>query len=152
MFQSRRSQSPGHVSSGSGEGAQGVDTRSDPQAVPTSPREEVGLSSGGAKGVTRARTRQRKCQDALGEEERDQPTQEAGEGRRRAGSETKREERAGEAPPQTRKRRQQQTPEPRRGDVHGQARPGIPHFARPGDNDADSPRSLLPELVSVGPE
>lgn len=109
------------------------------------------LSPGRGKGATRAqRARQRKCQDALGEAERDQPTQETGEDRRRAGSETKRRERAGEAQPQTRKRRQQQ--KPRRGGVRSQARPGIPPFTRPGDKDADSWRGLLPELVSVGPE
>lgn len=57
---------------------------------------------------------------------------EAGEGRlREAGSETKREENAREAPPQTRKPRQQQTPG-RRGGVCSQALPGTPGCARPG--------------------
>lgn len=51
---------------------------------------------------------------------------------REAGSETKREESASEAPPQTRKHRQQQTPGPRRGGVCSQALPGIPRFAHPG--------------------
>lgn len=118
-----------------------MDTPSDPKAVPTSPREGPELSPDLGKGATRvlARARQRKCQDAFGEAERDRPTQETGEGRRSAGSQTKREERTGEAQPQTRKHWQQQTPEPRHGGVRSQAGPGIPQFA---------PRGQLPGLLT----
>lgn len=49
---------------------------------------------------------------ALGEAERDLWTQETGEDRREAGSETKPEENARKAQPQTRKHRRQQPPEP----------------------------------------
>lgn len=51
---------------------------------------------------------------ALGEAERDLWTQETGEDRREAGSETKPEENARKAQPQTRKHRLQQPPERRR--------------------------------------
>lgn len=88
---------------------------------------------------------------ALWEAERDPWTQETGEDKREAGSETKPEENARKAQPQTRKHRLQQPPDPRRGGVRSQALPGISPFKCLVTNaHPDSWRALLPELVSVG--
>lgn len=134
-------------------GSGGVGTRIDPKAVLNRRREQAERSLGGGKAAARAQIAwQRKSRDALGEAERDPPTQETGEGRlsrnwqrdkaggkRRGGSAADPERQAAaDARAPTRKRVQigpaWHTP-----------------VRAPRDNDADSRGGLLPKLVSVGP-
>lgn len=107
--------------------------------MPTNPRGEARFQEGSL----------HVRKDALWEAERDPWTQETGEDKREAGSETKPGENARKAQPQTRKHRLQQPPEPRRGGVRSQALPGISPFSCLVTNEC-TPRLLAGPAARVG--